>query len=506
MRSWTPATIIFYLASGHPRHLSVAFHDFPSRVGVARTRCAKSAFQLSVVDSSLTYTDETDICVDRPLLKAFGKSVNKRIQRTKEGQNRIGQERAFASHDTIPCLEMASCQREEDGTRLNYSNGGVHQSSKLVIQKAFSADGNPIHQLGSSGSGCAIICLRGTDATSIKGLDRYSKRFFDKVDEDTALSSAVKNVGVMKFTNHVYAGFDPDVNEYGKMQFLDTRIMPATERATNAGLDDSFLIPLEVGELVGTSSLKDAQRGMETLLDIGLQVTSAVLGMDKQSTNKLIDSASHQSSLQGGNAVSNSYHRLIRYMKPSPSVNADAAFNAHVDSSFLTLIPMPDRPGLEVWCPRSTPHDGEKQLGGGGEWVRLMTPPHPDSASLSSSSTDDCAYVMVLAGEFLELLSDGRVPVCIHRVIAPPATASSETYKARISAPMFLRPRRCEDTLLNIHQDLNFGKTEAEDASSSQFGSLPPNCNSPDRGMYYREGLVDECDGMQLWSVHNVLK
>lgn len=31
-----------------------------------------------------------------------------------------------------------------------------------------------------------------------------------------------------------------------------------------------------------------------------------------------------------------------------------------------------------------------------------------------------CAYVIVLAGEFLQLTSNGRVPVCIHRVVVPP--------------------------------------------------------------------------------------
>ena len=41
--------------------------------------------------------------------------------------------------------------------------------------------------------------------------------------------------------------------------------------------------------------------------------------------------------------VSNSYHRLIRYVKPpdqsSGGDDGSAAFRAHVDSMFLTLIP-----------------------------------------------------------------------------------------------------------------------------------------------------------------------
>ena len=135
----------------------------------------------------------------------------------------------------------------------------------------------------------------------------------------------------------MYAGFDGNVNDEGKMQFLDTRILP------NSNDVDPLLIPLEVGEMVGANSLQDAHDGMSILLDIGTQITSAVLDMDTLSAEKLIDDGTHiQQTAPGCNEqeqtyessdVSNSYHRLIRYLKPQQSSDG-AAFQAHVDSSF----------------------------------------------------------------------------------------------------------------------------------------------------------------------------
>ena len=82
--------------------------------------------------------------------------------------------------------------------------------------------------------------------------------------------------------------------------------------------------------------------------------------------------------------ISNSYRPLIRYVKP-PNDDIDgggAAFGAHVDSMFLTLIPMPELPELEVWCLSRDKEEEDVATGGeeeakktttrrgGGEWVR----------------------------------------------------------------------------------------------------------------------------------------
>jgi isopenicillin N synthase-like dioxygenase len=186
--------------------------------------------------------------------------------------------------------------------------------------------------------------------------------------------------------------------------------------------------------------------------------------------------------------VSNSYQRIIRYLEPQSSAveESDAAFWPHVDSTFLTVIPMPEIAGLEVWCP-SLRNSESKNLAHRGEWVRPIKPSAHEEATTRSDPSEeaaDCIHVVALAGEFLQLLSDGQVPTCIHRVIAPqppplgPFGFSPQKYKARVSAPLFLRPRRGEDAILDVKSDLK---------------------GSGNRGLYFEKGLLQECDSMHVW-------
>jgi isopenicillin N synthase-like dioxygenase len=255
--------------------------------------------------------------------------------------------------------------------------------------------------------------------------------------------------------------------------------------------------------LVGTASMNKAHNGMSTLLDIGSQITSAVLGSDSASMGKLLDDCSRggkqESESALANTVSNSYQRLIRYLEPprqqiEGSGENDPAFWPHVDSTFLTLIPMTAKPGLEVWCP-SSKNVLNDNLAERGEWVKPIRPIDDAESSRSTAENecneDDCVYVFALAGEFLQLLSDGNVPTCIHRVIPPqpPLLASCESseprekYVPRVSAPLFVRPRRGEDATLDIQADLNTCTDETHEH----------------KGIHFEEGLLEECDGMCAW-------
>jgi isopenicillin N synthase-like dioxygenase len=193
--------------------------------------------------------------------------------------------------------------------------------------------------------------------------------------------------------------------------------------------------------------------------------------------------------------VSNSYQRIIRYLEPRQleeeesgvEKEEDAAFWPHVDSTFLTLIPMPEIGGLEVWCPSLELSESEN-LVERGEWVRPIKPVGfyggNTNDEVTSAQGDDCLHVVALAGEFMQLLSNGQVPTCIHRVIAPqppspPAFGfAPKQYKPRVSAPLFLRPRRDEDAILDVESDLR---------------------KSGEGGLYYEKNLLHECDSMRVW-------
>eukprot|EP00804_Cyclotella_cryptica_P002373 CCRYP_004079-RA/>CCRYP_004079-RA protein AED:0.00 eAED:0.00 QI:109/-1/1/1/-1/1/1/96/499 len=437
---------------------------------------------------------------DRPLLKKFGEGIRKRIINSEKGRchDAAG---AFTSTEVIPLLNMQSSDATND--RNTASSFASRQDISEALNESHRTNKSEWHGR-SSGSGCIIVRLIGDDAASIHGLNRYANRFFDRVDQ--VEGKEVSDVGVFRIDNHVYAGFDDDVNGEGKMQFMDTRTF------CNCDSDDdsnATLLPMELKMLVGTRSMSDARSGMNTLFDIGMQITSAVLGMNSMSAEKLIDDGKsgcrRNSDLRLEDRVSNSYHRLIRYLKPQPS-NNDAAFDAHVDSSFLTLIPMPSLPGLEVWCPsRSNCNVGineeETNACEEGEWVRPLVPFHENENPKS-------AYVIVLAGEFLQLTSDGKVPVCIHRVIPPkPVSCNSlndigkenSLYQPRISSPLFLRPRRGEDVLLNVAKDL-MQVLPPKDIHSSTMSDA-----SLSNGLYHENGLLEECHDMHLWSAHDIL-
>ncbi len=145
-------------------------------------------------------------------------------------------------------------------------------------------------------------------------------------------------------------------------------------------------------------------------------------------------------------------------------------------------------PSLEVWCPSSRYSESD-DLVERGEWVRPIKPTVTDEGAAAgmdaeeSSEEEDCIHVVALAGEFLQLLSDGQVPTCIHRVIAPKPPSPSafgfgQKYKPRVSAPLFLRPRRDEEAVLDVESDLR-------DLDST--------------GLYFEEGLMEECDEMRVW-------
>jgi len=216
-----------------------------------------------VISSSSNYIDDT--IKDRPLLRKFKQGIQKRIRHSSEGINRNGQVDAYKSAETFPCLNMQSCTYNDDvEDDLDVT---LDISSRTSIRKAFTEssrihsandcnnnDGEekellPLPHGRSSGSGCTIIRLTGSDASSIKKLTQYGADFYEQVD-DTSRNNNIMDAGVFTIADHIVAGYDDNVNDEGKMQFLDTRILP--NKQVNS---DPLLLPLEVGELVGEKSL-----------------------------------------------------------------------------------------------------------------------------------------------------------------------------------------------------------------------------------------------------------
>ena len=456
--------------------------------------------RLSLSSLSSAVVDEEQH-VDRPLLRKFGNRINQRIENSKYGYNWkdsivVDGYDAYTSKETIPCLNM-QCDYNGNSKYNKYDD----IASRGEIRKAYTASNSKVEpsKFGrSSGSGCTIIRLRGKDASSVNGLVNFADDFFDGVDNEEC-NTDINNVGMVRVDDNVHFGFDANVNGKGKMQVLYTKLVPSQ----NNNDEQPIMLPKEVGELVGIESLSNAHDGMNTLFDIGSQITSAVLGMTDCSTNKLLDDCTascndfnHEVEHHSDN-VANSYQRLIRYLEPQQNDETvdTPAFWPHVDSTFLTMIPMPKLPGLEVWCP-SKKYATSDDMAERGEWVRPIIP-FNDASSIPGKDEEDCAYVIVLSGEFLQLLSDGSVPACIHRVIPPksssPSASSSskQKYKPRVSAPLFIRPRRRKDAILNVASDLkNTLSSTTNEVIDDQASAT---------GLYFEKGLMEECDNMHVW-------
>ena len=218
------------------------------------------------------------IGIDRPLLRQFGNRISERVINSKYGYNwkdnniAVDGYDAYTSKETIPCLNM-QCDYNGNSKYNKYDDIG----SRGEIRKAYTASNSKVEpsKFGrSSGSGCTIIRLRGKDASSVNGLVNFADDFFDGVDNEEC-NTDINNVGMVRVDDNVHFGFDANVNEEGKMQVLYTKLVPSKN---NDG-EQPLMLPKEVGELVGIESLSNAHDGMNTLFDIGSQITSAVLGM-----------------------------------------------------------------------------------------------------------------------------------------------------------------------------------------------------------------------------------
>lgn len=112
---------------------------------------------------------------------------------------------------------------------------------------------------------------------------------------------------------------------------------------------------------------------------------------------------------------SSSLLRICSY----PPATDQISFGAHTDTSFITLGLCSASPGLEVL----------DQLT--GEWLEV------EKMAKSPGS------VVVLAGEFLEVMTQHKFKATVHRVRSPPISSpiSSSMSRTRISCPFLVRGR-----------------------------------------------------------------
>ena len=158
----------------------------------------------------------------------------------------------------------------------------------------------------------------------------------------------------------------------------------------------------------GMDSLEALGSAYELLSELSLAFVSKCIAQhhgNQDMTEQLVD--------DWMSLPASSFQRLARYRPVSTSSACRENLRPHCDWSLVTLIPISNVPGLEIYC-----HD---RKGGGSCWTR------PEEVIASG--------VVVLAGKWLEILTPSVLESTIHRVVVEQDSDAAP----RWSAPYFFR-------------------------------------------------------------------
>lgn len=156
------------------------------------------------------------------------------------------------------------------------------------------------------------------------------------------------------------------------------------------------------------------------------------------------------------NELSSSLIRFCCYPKDDDSsINfKKVSFDAHTDSSFLTIGICASNPGLEII---------DRQL---QQWIPVEKILHESSSNRYQ--------IVVFVGEYLQVLTKGRYEAAAHRV------CDSETTKTRFSCPYIMRGR--SKAVIDIHSNQMYNHA----------------------GNFIKEAIAD-FDGINMKLLHNIL-
>jgi hypothetical protein len=241
------------------------------------------------------------------------------------------------------------------------------------------------------------------------------------------------------------------------MKFMETRI----DRLTGS------VLPTELSLLIGDTGLKEVEEGFRIIAEVGkdvVRIATAASSVENEGfqrlnfesgnqvdaniqssisaklmVDELIDDGRIVPGMEGQGSISMSPHRFCSYSNIEGDGPSEV-FGAHTDSSFVTVIPVASVSGLEVYD-----EDAER-------WyrpelrARLFWEAQQGTKEKKVGSFDQveiggkmieipwhARYLIVIPGEFLQIVSRNEITAAVHRVVASKIS--------RISAPVLLRGR-----------------------------------------------------------------
>lgn len=330
-------------------------------------------------------------------------------------------------------------------------------------------------------------------AKKIAKMWEAATHFFDKINQNASLAQQLPPMKTVMETGSQTAKVGYANYDNGSMQFLETRknrmngeILPEEVRSIlgeeNAtAFRDVFDAISEIGKIVvriavGASSLEAGAFQDEECDNPEAQAFEAARTM----ADELLDDggAFHGS---GQFPICMSPHRLCRYTNNPSSTSVSASrevFGAHVDSTWVTVVPVAAVSGLEVY------DEEEKkwyrpELAARCHWEKEQEKKKgKDSKSFKETIAENGSslpwhsrYVVLMPGELLQIATRNEIQAAVHRVVATLACPS------RLSAPVLLRCRP------GVKMDV-----------SKYLGGTLGN------------PLLEECDGMTIEEIHAALQ
>ena len=300
------------------------------------------------------------------------------------------------------------------------------------------------------------------DAEAVAQVWKTAGEFFESVEDESVAAKLPGMTTVMETgSQHAKVGY----SEYdgGSMKFLETRQERKTEN----------LLPEEAKEIVGEDGLSALQISFQCVSDVGKDVVRIAVASSSVENGAFLDPkagetaerdqkilASQAATLLADELVDNgkplpsgvqiehsegdvsmSPYRLCRYTDTrEDSGTTREVFGAHTDTSFVTIVPVAEISGLEVFD-----EDAEKwyrpELRARAQWEEEQAASGKDP-SLQYDETPDgkqipwhCRYVAIMPGENLQLATRNEIPAAVHRVVA------AKSGEPRLSAPVLLRGR-----------------------------------------------------------------
>lgn len=322
-----------------------------------------------------------------------------------------------------------------------------------------------------------------------------ANKFFAALDLDPDLEQSLPQMTSIPGSIHAKVGY---ANYNNGMQFLETRV----------SRDGSGVLPREALSALSDEGGRVLAKAFSSIADVGKDVVRIVtaastiehegfqdigsgghMGSDdstvevkaSQAANLLVDEIVDNGkpiAAADQGSICMSPHRLCRYRNKNGEAPKEI-FGAHTDSTFVTIVPVAAVSGLEVYD-EAAEEWYRPEIMARLQWQleRVAKGEDKDAYEETIPSVEDnvdditipwhARYLLLMPGEFLQIVSRNEVPAAVHRVVAggPP----------RLSAPVLLRGR--PQSTLNVERYL--GEVNNE--------------------------LLQEVDGMDMDSIHAAMQ